>query len=64
VAVGDLMPDLTIMLDIPVEIGMARARKRRGTAAPDRFEGEDPHFTRNCVTPISRSPPKSRSAAR
>jgi dTMP kinase len=44
VAVGDLMPDLTIMLDIPVEVGMARARKRRGTAAPDRFEGEDLAF--------------------
>ncbi|HEX3505520.1 MAG TPA: dTMP kinase [Xanthobacteraceae bacterium] len=44
VAVGDLMPDLTIMLDIPVEVGMARARKRRGTTAPDRFEAEDLEF--------------------
>ncbi len=44
VAVGDLMPDLTIMLDIPVEVGMARARKRRGAAKPDRFEAEDIDF--------------------
>ena len=44
VAIGDLMPDLTIMLDIPVEVGMARARKRRGKAAPDRFEAENVDF--------------------
>jgi dTMP kinase len=44
VAVGDLMPDLTIMLDIPVEVGMARARKRRGKAAADRFESENVEF--------------------
>jgi dTMP kinase len=44
VAVGDLMPDLTIMLDIPVEIGLARANKRRGSAKPDRFEAENIEF--------------------
>lgn len=44
VAIGDLMPDLTIMLDIPVDVGMARARKRRGKAAPDRFEAENVEF--------------------
>jgi dTMP kinase len=44
VAVGDLMPDLTIMLDIPVEVGLGRARKRRGAQAPDRFEAEDIEF--------------------
>jgi dTMP kinase len=44
VAVGDLMPDLTIMLDISVEVGMARARKRRGKVAPDRFEAENVEF--------------------
>ena len=38
--VGDLGPDLTIVLDIPPEIGLARATKRRGNAAIDRFEGE------------------------
>jgi dTMP kinase len=44
VTIGDLKPDLTIILDIPVEIGMARAAMRRGSEAPDRFEGEDVKF--------------------
>jgi dTMP kinase len=38
--VGDLGPDLTIILDIPPETGLARATKRRGDAPIDRFEGE------------------------
>jgi dTMP kinase len=38
--VGEALPDLTIMLDIPPEIGLARATKRRGDAPIDRFEGE------------------------
>jgi dTMP kinase len=38
--VGELGPDLTIILDIPPEEGLARAAKRRGDAAIDRFEGE------------------------
>ena len=44
VTIGDLKPDLTIILDVPVEIGMQRAAVRRGTGAPDRFEGEDVKF--------------------
>src|ERR1700744_3642527 len=44
VSIGDLFPDLTIMLDIPVEIGLERVRVRRGDAAPDRFEAEDVAF--------------------
>ena len=31
VAVGDFRPDLTIILDLPVEVGLARAAARRGT---------------------------------
>ncbi len=31
VTIGDLKPDLTIILDIPVEIGMQRAAARRGS---------------------------------
>jgi dTMP kinase len=35
-----LQPDLTILLDLPVEIGLARARQRNGAQGPDRFETE------------------------
>jgi dTMP kinase len=37
-----LEPDLTLLLDLPVEVGLARARRRRGTAGADvdRFESE------------------------
>jgi dTMP kinase len=38
--VGELGPDLTVILDIPPEDGLARASRRRGDAAVDRFEGE------------------------
>jgi dTMP kinase len=40
VTVGALKPDLTFILDAPAEIGLARARKRRGDAEADRFEAE------------------------
>ena len=44
VTIGDLKPDLTIILDIPVEVGLKRAAARRGSGAPDRFESEDLQF--------------------
>src|SRR5271154_559496 len=44
VTIGDLKPDLTIILDVPVEVGMQRAATRRGAGAPDRFEAEDLKF--------------------
>ena len=31
VAVGGFRPDLTLILDLPIEIGLARAAARRGT---------------------------------
>lgn len=41
VTVGDTRPDLTLILDLPPEIGLARAAERRGMSAPtDRFEAE------------------------
>lgn len=46
VTIGELMPDLTIILDVPAEEGLARAAKRRGADAPDRFEAEDIGFHR------------------
>jgi dTMP kinase len=36
---GDLQPDCTLLLDLPVAVGLARARGRSGNAA-DRFESE------------------------
>ncbi|MBC8130320.1 MAG: dTMP kinase, partial [Rhizobiaceae bacterium] len=39
-ALGDLRPDLTIVLDIPAATGLARASSRRGGAPVDRFERE------------------------
>jgi dTMP kinase len=44
VTIGDLKPDLTIILDVPVEVGLRRAAARRGNRAPDRFESEDLKF--------------------
>lgn len=44
VTIGDLKPDLTIILDLPVEIGLQRAAARRGNGTPDRFEGEKLSF--------------------
>jgi dTMP kinase len=42
--IGDLKPDLTVILDVPVEVGMQRAAARRGSGAPDRFEAENIQF--------------------
>jgi dTMP kinase len=44
VSVGELSPDLTVILDVPVELGLERARLRRGDARADRFEGEGAEF--------------------
>jgi len=44
VTIGDLKPDLTVILDVPVEVGMQRAAARRGKGSPDRFEAEDLKF--------------------
>src|ERR1700690_2182257 len=44
VSVGDLAPDLTLVLDVPVELGLKRAAGRRGKKAADRFEAEEFEF--------------------
>ncbi len=38
---GDLKPDLTFVLDMPVEVALQRAAQRRNGSKPDRFEAED-----------------------
>lgn len=50
---GDLRPDLTLLLDAPVEVGRERAGKR---SAPDRFEQErDAFFNRVRETYLNRA---------
>jgi dTMP kinase len=44
VSVGDLHPDLTLVLDVPVAVSMKRATGRRRGAKPDRFEAENTEF--------------------
>ena len=54
---GDLRPDLTLVLDIPVEQGLARASER---SEPDRFERERIDFfqkVRACYQSLARSAP-------
>jgi dTMP kinase len=44
VSVGDLRPDLTLVLDVPAAMGLKRAAGRRGRQNPDRFEAETVDF--------------------
>jgi len=42
-AVGNVMPDLTLVIDVPTEVSLARIR-RRATDLPDRMERENIDF--------------------
>lgn len=42
-AVGNVMPDLTVVLDVPEEVSLARL-KQRATDLPDRMERENVDF--------------------
>jgi dTMP kinase len=44
VTVGAAMPDLTFILDVPANIGLARAKHRRGSGTVDRFEAESVEY--------------------
>ena len=61
VAVGEARPDLTLVLDLPAEKGLARAAARRGgEAAADRFEREGLAFhetLRRAFLDIARAEP-------
>jgi dTMP kinase len=56
-----LQPDLTLLLDVPVDVGLERARARRGSAAADRFEREGREFferVRAKLLDIARAEPR------
>ncbi|WP_237151583.1 dTMP kinase [Oryzibacter oryziterrae] len=40
IAVGNCRPDLTIVIDLPVDVGLARVAGRSGNGTGDRFEAE------------------------
>jgi dTMP kinase len=44
ITVGDAVPNLTLLLDVPANIGLARAKTRRGTGGADRFEAESVEY--------------------
>ena len=44
VALAGFSPDLTLVLDVPVDVGLARAAARRGSGTSDRFEREGRGF--------------------
>lgn len=61
-ALGDFEPDLTLILDLPVEVGLGRAKMREGAKADseDRFERLDQGFhetLRNAYLEIAASEP-------
>lgn len=56
---GDLQPDCTILLDVPVRVGLERMQARRG--AVDRFEIESAQFfdrVRNRYLDLARAQPQ------
>ena len=58
---GDLQPDLTLLIDVPVALGLRRARARRGDAVRDRFEREQEEFftrVRECFLARARAEPQ------
>jgi dTMP kinase len=59
-AVGNVMPDLTLVIDVPTEIGLARIRQR-ASDLPDRMERENIEFykkVRDGYLVLARSLPK------
>ncbi len=51
---GDFRPDMTLLLDVPVEVGLARAGQR---SSPDRFEQEQVEFferVRHCYLQMAK----------
>jgi dTMP kinase len=56
-----LQPDLTLILDLPVDTGLTRASQRNGAHGPDRFETEQREFferVRSAYLERARSDPR------
>ena len=61
VTVGDAMPELTFLLDVPATVGLARASHRRGDGEVDRFESESVDFherLRNAYLALAKAEPR------
>ena len=59
IALGGVTPDLTLILDVPASVGLARAASRAG-GGPDRFEGdplEEHEARRQAFLSIARAEP-------
>ena len=59
-AVGGVMPDLTVVLDVPTELSLARVNQR-SAGRPDRIEREDAAFfqkVRDAYLQIARAEPQ------
>jgi dTMP kinase len=60
-ATGGIRPDRTYLVDVPVEVGFARARGRTGSGRPDRMEAEGSPFfeaVRACYLEIAAREPE------
>lgn len=62
ISVGEAAkPDLTILIDVPATVGLARAKNRRAGKEADRFEAESADFheaLRNAYRALAESEPK------
>jgi dTMP kinase len=59
--IASTTPDLTLILDLPAEIGIARANARRGAIAADGFEAESLDFhqgLRQCYLELAKRDPE------
>ena len=61
IALAGMRPDLTLVLDLPAEVGLARAAQRRGNETVDRFEKQSLTFhqdLRNAFLAIAAEEPE------
>jgi dTMP kinase len=63
ITLGELRPDITFILDVPADVGLARAKKRRGSERPTGSRTNLWPATRLCGRPIACLRLPNRSAA-